>query len=574
MADPKMPEKLGRYEIVRELGKGAMGVVYEGKDPNIGRRVAIKTARREVVEASGMADEMMERFLREAQAAGALNHPNIITIYDAAEEEGIAYIAMEYLEGGDLGDIIDAKKKLGMEEIVEIGANICEALDVAHAHGVVHRDIKPANILMPTDKPLKVADFGIAHVSDSNLTQDGALIGTPHYMSPEQFMGQKLDGRSDLFSVGNILYELTTGEKPFAGEALSTVMHKVIKTDPVNPVELNVSVPDALAQVIMKALSKRPAQRYKTGNEMAAALRESTKENPNPAMLDPGTAIAMGATVAGAPPPSAGPGPAATLPGGPPSEDLVSTLPGNRTGSQETTIADTGPGATVAGAGAGPGGAPPSATMPGNPPASATAGIKLAAADGAMTAGEPMAPIAKGPNKGLLIGGGAAALLVVVIGGIMLAGGGKGEENPTGSGTGAATNTATVQDPVSSLPDKYYADVQVLLFQAKSEDIYKQYVPGQVSRGELDGKVQDVSGKIRMEILDEDDQVVGSNADWDSGDPIDLAPADGAKELHWKASLYPTENPNDVKQRTGLIPVPATAGATAIVEDLMPPPGP
>ncbi len=285
MASAEMPQKLGRYEIVRVLGKGAMGVVYEGRDPNIGRRVAIKTARRDVIEASGIADEMMERFLREAQAAGALNHPNIITIYDADEQDGITYIAMEYLEGSDLLDALQHRQSFSMEDIVEIGATVCEALAVAHDHGVVHRDVKPANIMLPGNAPLKIADFGIARISDSNLTQEGALIGTPHYMSPEQFMGQKVDGRSDLFSVAIMLYEMLTGEKPFSGEALSTVMHHVIKNMPSPPTELNLSVPDALGAVIMKALSKRPADRYQDGRALAAALRESLKTKPESGVL-------------------------------------------------------------------------------------------------------------------------------------------------------------------------------------------------------------------------------------------------------------------------------------------------
>lgn len=262
-----------------------MGVVYEGLDPNIGRRVAIKTARRDVLDKSPQADEMMQRFLREAQAAGALNHPNIITIYDADEQDGIAYIAMEFLEGGDLRDVLEKKQRLGVEQIVQLGATLCDALASAHDRGVVHRDIKPANILMPRNAPVKLADFGIAHMQDSTLTQEGSLIGTPYYMSPEQFMGQKVDGRSDLFSVAVLLYELMTGEKPFTGEALSTVMHHVIKTDPVPPLELNFSLPPALSCVILRAMSKRPADRYQDGRAMAAALIESVRPNPDPAVL-------------------------------------------------------------------------------------------------------------------------------------------------------------------------------------------------------------------------------------------------------------------------------------------------
>jgi len=504
VADAKMPKKLGRYEIVRELGKGAMGVVYEGKDPNIGRRVAIKTARREVVEASGMADEMMERFLREAQAAGALNHPNIITIYDAAEENGIAYIAMEFLEGGDLGDVIDTKRKLGMEEIVDIGASICEALDVAHTKGVVHRDIKPANILMPTGQPLKVADFGIAHVSDSNLTQDGALIGTPHYMSPEQFMGQKLDGRSDLFSVGNILYELTTGEKPFGGEALSTVMHHVIKTDPVSPTELNFNVPDALAQVIMTALSKRPANRYATGKAMAEALRESIKANPDPAILAPGGA-ALGATVPG----GAAAANQATVVGAVP--NVGATLPGGAPGTQETTVMGNPPpqDATLPGAAplaaTAPGGAPGGATVPGGAPPAATAAGEAAAMTATGTGGTVAghALPGTGPNKGLLFGGIAAAVVIVIGALFALSGGSGNSESPAATpGSGAA-----------GTEQPYYGKIRFDVWQAKDDETYRAHVRDKVPLGELGGRL-DPLDSIAVKVYDGDGSLIASEESW------------------------------------------------------------
>lgn len=280
-----MPKHIGRYEIVREIGKGAMGIVYEGRDPVIGRRVAIKTARKDIVETGGRGPEIMERFLREARAAGTLSHPNIITIFEADEDKGLAYIAMEYIESGTLRDLITQKRRLDPERIVAIGAAICSALALAHDQGIVHRDIKPANIMMLPDGSVKVADFGIAHVSDSNLTQEGSMIGTPFYMSPEQFMAQKVDGRSDLFSVGIIVYELLTGERPFTGEALSTVMHQVLKVNPVPPHEFNYAVSESLSQVVMKALSKSPAKRYASGRAMAAALLESLKEHPDPVVL-------------------------------------------------------------------------------------------------------------------------------------------------------------------------------------------------------------------------------------------------------------------------------------------------
>jgi serine/threonine-protein kinase len=309
------PKKLGRYEIIRELGKGAMGVVYEGRDPSIGRRVAIKTARREVLERSGQAEELMERFLREARAAGALNHPNIITIYDVGEEGGIAYIAMEYVEGQDLNALIAQHHSLDVNKVVEWGIQICEALACAHDQGVFHRDVKPANIMMSYQGALKVADFGIARTHDSTLTQDGALIGTPSYMSPEQFIGKKVDARSDLFSLAIILYELLTGEKPFVGEALTTIMHHVLKSAPAPPHELNYLTPEALSAVIMKALSKKPQDRYGDCRLMAAALRESLKANPDMSIIQC-TGAAMMETVMAAPGKISEPAPSTvTMPG-------------------------------------------------------------------------------------------------------------------------------------------------------------------------------------------------------------------------------------------------------------------
>ncbi len=273
MTDAALPKQLGRYRIVRELGHGAMGVVYEGRDPNIGRRVAIKTARRELIAGPNAAPDALERFYREARVAGMLNHPNIITVYDAGEQDGTAFIAMEYIDGPDLGARIAKGPRLSTQEAVELVATLAEALAFAHEQGVVHRDVKPANIMLPRNGPPKLADFGIAHVLDSTLTQEGSLVGTPNYMSPEQFMGQRVDGRSDLFSLGIILYELLTAERPFTGSAFSTVMHHVIKTSPVPPQELNFAVGETLSREVMTALAKGPQDRHSDGNAFASALR-------------------------------------------------------------------------------------------------------------------------------------------------------------------------------------------------------------------------------------------------------------------------------------------------------------
>ncbi len=281
MENNALPTQLGRYEIVRELGQGAMGTVYEGRDPALERRVAIKTARRDMLARAGLSQEMMERFLREARAAGRLNHPNIITIYDVGEEQGVAYIAMEFLEGKDLGAAIAERRVFDVRTVVDYGVRICGALACAHDQGIVHRDIKPANIVITDQGSIKVVDFGIAHTADSTLTKDGAMIGTPNYMSPEQFMGQAVDARSDLFSLGIITYEMLTGERPFSGEALTTVMHHVMKSEPASPHELNFHVPEALSIAVMRALAKKPQERYPDARTMARALEEGMKPHPD-----------------------------------------------------------------------------------------------------------------------------------------------------------------------------------------------------------------------------------------------------------------------------------------------------
>jgi len=273
MADTPFPKHLGRYHIVRELGRGAMGVVYEGQDPHIGRRVAIKTARRELITGPDASPDLLERFFREARVAGMLNHPNIITVYDAGEQDGTAFIAMEYIDGVDLGTRIAQGPRFSVQEAVELIATLAEALAFAHDQGIIHRDVKPANIMLPKSGPPRLADFGIARVLDSTLTQEGSPLGTPSYMSPEQFTGQSLDGRSDLFSLAIILYELLAAERPFTGAALPTVMHHILKTDPVPLHQLNFSLGESLSGAVMRALAKALQDRYPDGRAFAAALR-------------------------------------------------------------------------------------------------------------------------------------------------------------------------------------------------------------------------------------------------------------------------------------------------------------
>ena len=269
MAD--VPDHLGKYEIRGELGRGAMGVVYDGWDPAIGRRVALKTVRRDQLE-GGEAEELLSRFKREAQAAGRVNHPGIVAVYEYGEDAGTAFIAMEFVEGRELKDVFDKDERLPIGEIVRIMTQLLEAIGHAHANGIVHRDIKPANVFLLKDGRVKVGDFGIARLESSNLTQAGSVLGTPAYMSPEQFMGQTIDGRSDLFSAGVILYQFLTGEKPFTGQ-LTTIMHKVLKEEPIAPSELNVQVPPGFDSLMKKALAKRPDERFQTAQAFISALQ-------------------------------------------------------------------------------------------------------------------------------------------------------------------------------------------------------------------------------------------------------------------------------------------------------------
>jgi len=265
-----MPEKIGRYEIAEELGKGAMGVVYKAVDPNIGRTVALKTMRVDL-HGADMSD-MLRRFQNEARAAGVLNHPNIVTIYDAGEDQGVFYIAMEFIAGQTLQQLLAQMHVLSAEQLVNIGSQICAGLEYAHSKKVIHRDIKPPNIMIAPDGTVKIMDFGIAKAGAS-LTHTGEVLGTPNYMSPEQVKGKELDGRTDLFSLGVILYEMTTGERPFNGQNVTTVIYKIIHENPPAPRELDVTVHPGLSAVIAKCLAKDPEERYQSGADLATALK-------------------------------------------------------------------------------------------------------------------------------------------------------------------------------------------------------------------------------------------------------------------------------------------------------------
>jgi predicted Ser/Thr protein kinase len=266
------PGKLGRYVIEGVLGKGAMGVVYLAVDPVIGRRVALKTLA--VPADSEEAQEFAQRFLREAQAAGILNHPVIVTVHDAGvdEDTGLSFIAMEYIEGRSLKEMVQSGHAFSPVDVAMIGAALADALDYAHAQGVIHRDIKPANILITSRGQAKITDFGVARLESSNLTAAGQFIGTPNYMAPEQVTGGAVDGRSDLFSLGVVLFELLTGARPFGGSSMTEVTYKIVHEGSPIPSRARPGLPPAFNPIILKLLEKDPARRYQRGAEVARVL--------------------------------------------------------------------------------------------------------------------------------------------------------------------------------------------------------------------------------------------------------------------------------------------------------------
>jgi serine/threonine-protein kinase len=274
LANVDVKPTLGRYEISGELGRGAMGVVYKGEDPKIHRTVAIKTLRLSEFEEDGVG-EIKERFFREAESAGLLTHPNIVTIYDCGEEHDLAYIAMEYLDGEDLERFTKKGSLLPMRDTLFIVAHVAEALDYAHSKSIVHRDIKPANIMrLKETKDIKVTDFGIARITTSSKTKTGVVLGTPSYMSPEQVAAKKVDGRSDIFSLGVVLFEMLTGEKPFEADDLTSLMYKIAREQHPAPRSLNPKIPQVVEKIIDKAMEKDPEKRYQKAGQMAEHLRK------------------------------------------------------------------------------------------------------------------------------------------------------------------------------------------------------------------------------------------------------------------------------------------------------------
>jgi serine/threonine-protein kinase len=303
--------KYGRYDTLRELGRGSMGIVHEAHDPQIDRTVALKVLRQD----RHASDAFVKRFLKEARAIGRLSHPGIVTVYDVGEDNGTIYIAMEFLEGRPLSQVIE-EKTFSLDEVLDLGIQMAETLDYAHGKGVIHRDIKPSNILVQSRGRIKITDFGIARIEDPGATlqtQEGEILGTPAYMSPEQILGRSIDGRSDLFSLGVILYELSTGKRPFGGRAqsLATVFNEISNTSPPEPATLNPSLDPGLSRVIMRCLAKDPRDRYPSGEALAEALRQCRETEtvilaplvapaPSPATTEP---LATAATRSPAPEP-------------------------------------------------------------------------------------------------------------------------------------------------------------------------------------------------------------------------------------------------------------------------------
>jgi eukaryotic-like serine/threonine-protein kinase len=276
---PPLPQKLGKYEVRREVGRGGMGIVYEGFDPLIGRRVALKTFIQQYLD-NTQEDNLLARLQREAQAGGRLNHPHIIAVFDYGEETikdahgddvRSAFIAMEFVEGRSLQNYFEANERFSLKQVERIMSELLDALGYSHAHGVVHRDIKPANIILLADGSVKVGDFGVARIEASTLTQAGTVLGSPRFMSPEQFMGQTVDGRSDLYSAGIVLYQLLTGDVPFTGE-FTTIMHRVLNEQAPPPTALNVQVPKMFDDLMLCALAKRPDERFQTAAAFRAAI--------------------------------------------------------------------------------------------------------------------------------------------------------------------------------------------------------------------------------------------------------------------------------------------------------------
>jgi serine/threonine-protein kinase len=276
--DLEIKPTVGRYEIIKELGQGAMGIVYEARDPKINRQLAIKTIRFSDEFEEDRVKEIKNRFFKEAEIAGQLSHPSIVAIYDAGEDYDLTYLAMEFLKGEDLRQHCKKGSLLPMREVLNIVSEVALALDYAHKQGVIHRDIKPGNIMLLQNGKVKVTDFGIAKAVSTTQTKSGVVLGTPNYMSPEQINGQDIDGRSDIFSLGVVLFELLTGQVPFYGKNMTNLLYKITQVKHPSIREINPKIPKVCEQIINKALEKDPAARFQEGTDLAKYLRATIKK--------------------------------------------------------------------------------------------------------------------------------------------------------------------------------------------------------------------------------------------------------------------------------------------------------
>lgn len=285
-----MISQLGRYEVSSELGQGAMGVVYKAKDPLIDREVALKTINLSLAQEER--EEFEGRFYQEAKAAGRLSHPNIVTIFDVGRSEDIAYIAMEYLHGRELRDILNDNKTLPVDQVIDITSQVALGLAYAHEHGIVHRDVKPSNVMVGRDGHVKITDFGIARMASAAVrTQTGMVLGSPKYMSPEQVMGRLTDQRSDIFSLGVMLYEMLTGQAPFQGENINAIMYQTLNSIASPPSSLNSAVPEMLNFIVAKALAKDLDSRYQNARDLANDLRACRNVMPREEKNSLGTSL-------------------------------------------------------------------------------------------------------------------------------------------------------------------------------------------------------------------------------------------------------------------------------------------
>ncbi|HRD98531.1 MAG TPA: serine/threonine-protein kinase, partial [Rubrivivax sp.] len=268
-------ETLGRYRLVRILGRGAMGVVYEAQDERLGRTVAIKTVLRNHLDNETTAQDYAARFVREAQAAARLSHPNIVTVYDFGEHDDLSYIVMEFVSGRELAELFRSGHRFTLPQALQIMAELLDALAYAHAQGVVHRDVKPANVLVDQAGHVKLADFGVARISSGgqDRTMPGTMVGTPSYMSPEQILGQPVGSRTDIFAAGVVLYQFLTGRQPFEGQGMFDVQRRILQEEPTPPSRVFAGLPPVLDGIVLRALAKQPENRYETAAAFAQDLR-------------------------------------------------------------------------------------------------------------------------------------------------------------------------------------------------------------------------------------------------------------------------------------------------------------